>query len=198
MCVRGSHSVSKVGGENVRRLYSNRTTLADLQQLLDQVRTGSVTPDAAAEQVLQLVQRAQLSGPRVSPGSTTSGSCARASRKSSLAWGKRPNRSPSIAAEIVVARAHAARDSRERRGLRRGAEGGSRRDLSPDRPYHHVPSEGRSARPRHHPRGGCGHVGSAGGRGSVRDGRGDGQHRRSAVRRRRRRHSSPARRASRA
>lgn len=35
--------------------YTPITTLADLQQLLDQVRAGQVTPGAAAEQVLQLV-----------------------------------------------------------------------------------------------------------------------------------------------
>ena len=35
--------------------YTPITTLADLQQLLDQVRTGQVPPDAAAEQVLQLM-----------------------------------------------------------------------------------------------------------------------------------------------
>jgi pyridinium-3,5-biscarboxylic acid mononucleotide synthase len=35
--------------------YTPITTLADLQQLLDQVRTGQVPPEAAADQVLQLV-----------------------------------------------------------------------------------------------------------------------------------------------
>jgi hypothetical protein len=40
--------------------YTPITTLADLQQLLDQVRTGHVPPGAAAEQVLQLVNAASF------------------------------------------------------------------------------------------------------------------------------------------
>src|SRR5687767_12254851 len=52
--VRRSHSVSKAGAKTSAD-YTPITTLADLQQLLDQVRTGQVPPDAAAEQVLQLM-----------------------------------------------------------------------------------------------------------------------------------------------
>jgi len=55
--VRRSHSVSKVGAKTSAD-YTPITTLADLQQLLDQVRAGEVPPVAAAEQVLQFVNAA--------------------------------------------------------------------------------------------------------------------------------------------
>jgi pyridinium-3,5-biscarboxylic acid mononucleotide synthase len=46
--------VSKVGAKTSAN-YTPVVTLSDLQQLLDQVRSGQVDPAAAAEQVLQLV-----------------------------------------------------------------------------------------------------------------------------------------------
>ena len=46
--------MSKVGAKTSAD-YTPITTLADLQQLLDQVRSGGVSTSAAAEQVLQLV-----------------------------------------------------------------------------------------------------------------------------------------------
>ena len=64
-CVRGSHSVSKTGDKTSADYTSVSVeatssgplmTLADLQQLLDHVRSGQVPPEAAVERVLQLVQ----------------------------------------------------------------------------------------------------------------------------------------------
>ena len=51
--------MSKVGAKTSAD-YTPITTLADLQQLLDQVRAGQVPPDAAAEQVLRLVTTASF------------------------------------------------------------------------------------------------------------------------------------------
>lgn len=51
--------MSKVGAKTSAD-YTPITTLADLQQLLDQVREGQVPPDAAAEQVLHLVNGASF------------------------------------------------------------------------------------------------------------------------------------------
>ena len=94
--------------------------------------------------------------------------------------GKTPEQIATIAAEIVAARPHAARDPRDRRRVRRRSEeevpGAT---FIPVALHHHVPPEGRSARPRHDSGRRCGHVRSSGGRGSVRDRRSDGQHGRS-------------------
>jgi pyridinium-3,5-biscarboxylic acid mononucleotide synthase len=51
--------VSKVGAKTSGN-YTPIATLADLQQLLDQVRAGAVPPDAAADQVLQLINSASF------------------------------------------------------------------------------------------------------------------------------------------
>ena len=51
--------MSKVGAKTSGD-YTPIATLADLQQLLDQVRSGNVPPEAAAEQVLRLVNAASF------------------------------------------------------------------------------------------------------------------------------------------
>ena len=112
-CVRGSHAVSKVERENVRRLYSNRN-FGRLAAIAGPSTVGQPDYGRRSRASDPVGERARLSGPRICPGRPPTGVAPGV--PGSRVWFREDARTDRVdCGRDCVAWAHPARDSRERR-----------------------------------------------------------------------------------